>query len=127
MERILLNKQIGQNIRKYRLKADISQEALALSAGMYPAYLGRLERGEKCPTIDTLYKICEALGISVCEILNFKNESFSPNSEAKFRIEKVLDNLSDEQQIKIAEIVEKIAEINENKVQHFTIPCFLAF
>ena len=111
-----LTKNIGLNIRKHRLQKDVSQEALAFSAGIHPAYIGRLERGEKCPTIDTLYKICEALGISVCEILNFKNESFSPNSEAKFRIEKVLDNLSDEQQIKIAEIVEKIAEINENKV-----------
>ncbi len=116
MDRNELTKIVGANIRKYRLKIDVSQESLSLSAGINPAYVGRLERGEKCPTIDTLYKICEALGISVCEILNFKNESFSPNSEAKFRIEKVLDNLSDEQQIKIAEIVEKIAEINENKV-----------
>ena len=55
MERTELNKKIGQNIRKYRLKIDISQENLAMSAGLYPAYLGRLERGEKCPTIDTLY------------------------------------------------------------------------
>ena len=47
MERTELNKKIGQNIRKYRLKIDISQENLAMSAGLYPAYLGRLERGEK--------------------------------------------------------------------------------
>lgn len=116
MTREQLTKNIGINIRKYRLQKDVSQESLAFSSDIHPAYIGRLERGEKCPTIDTLYKICEALGISVCEILNFKNESFSPNSEAKFRIEKVLDNLSNEQQIKVAEIVEKIAEINENKV-----------
>ena len=111
-----LTKNIGLNIRKHRLQKDVSQEALAFSAGIHPAYIGRLERGEKCPTIDTLYKICEALGISVCEILNFKNESFSSNSEAKFRIEKVLDNLSDEQQIKIAEIIENIADISKKKV-----------
>lgn len=115
MNRNQLTKMIGANIRKYRLKIDVSQESLSLSAGINPAYIGRLERGEKCPTIDTLYKICEALEISVCEILNFKDDNFSSNTEAKFRIEKVLDNLSDEQQIKIAEIVEKIAEIKDNK------------
>ena len=63
------NKKIGQNIRKYRLKIDISQENLAMSAGLYPAYLGRLERGEKCPTIDTLYKISCALGITINELI----------------------------------------------------------
>lgn len=68
MERTELNKKIGQNIRKYRLKIDISQENLAMSAGLYPAYLGRLERGEKCPTIDTLYKISCALGITINEL-----------------------------------------------------------
>ncbi len=110
-----LTKNIGLNIRKYRLKKDVSQEALAFSAGIHPAYIGRLERGEKCPTIDTLYKICEALEISVCEILNFKNDNFSSNSEAKFRIEKVLENLSDEQQIKIAEMIENIVDLIKNK------------
>ena len=108
MEREQLNKQIGFNIRKYRLKADISQENLALSAGLYPAYIGRLERGEKCPTIDTLYKICEALGISVCEILDFEGDTYTSETEAKFRIEKALDNLPASKQIRIAEIIESL-------------------
>ena len=75
MDRNQLTKLIGANIRKYRLKIDVSQESLSLSAGINPAYVGRLERGEKCPTIDTLYKICSALEISVCEILNFEPDS----------------------------------------------------
>jgi transcriptional regulator with XRE-family HTH domain len=111
MDRAELTNKIGANIRKYRLSNDISQEALSLSAGLHPAYLGRLERGEKCPTIDTLYKICDALGISVCEILNFENNSNSSNSEVMFRIERALKNVSEPQQIKIAEIVENIAQI----------------
>ena len=37
MERTELNKKIGQNILKYRLKIDISQENLAMSEGLYPA------------------------------------------------------------------------------------------
>jgi transcriptional regulator with XRE-family HTH domain len=115
MERNELNRKIGQNIRKYRLKTDISQENLALSAGLYPAYLGRLERGEKCPTIDTLYKICNALGVAVSEMLCFENETENANAQAKARIENALKKIPDNQQIKVAEIIENIAEIADGK------------
>lgn len=108
MEREQLNRQIGISIRKYRLKSDISQENLGLSAGINPAYIGRLERGEKCPTIDTLYKICEALSISVCEILNFEGDSLNSETEAKLRIDKVLDKLPVQKQLKLAEIIESL-------------------
>ena len=97
MERTELNKKIGQNIRKYRLKIDISQENLAMSAGLYPAYLGRLERGEKCPTIDTLYKISCALGITINELICFdsKIDSSPTNNQAKMRIEEALKQIPD--------------------------------
>ena len=106
MERTELNKKIGQNIRKYRLKIDISQENLAMSAGLYPAYLGRLERGEKCPTIDTLYKISCALGITINELICFdsKIDSSPTNNQAKMRIEEALKQIPDTQQLRIAEI-----------------------
>ena len=107
MERTELNKKIGQNIRKYRLKIDISQENLAMSAGLYPAYLGRLERGEKCPTIDTLYKISCALGITINELICFdsKIDSSPTNNQAKMRIEEALKQIPDTQQLRIAEIL----------------------
>lgn len=111
MKRADLSTNIGKNIRKFRLSADISQESLSMSAGLNPSYIGILERGEKCPTIDTLYKICEALGISVCEILNFEENEHTSESEAKFRIEKVLDKLPASKQIKIAEIIESLASM----------------
>lgn len=113
MEREELTKEIGKNIRKLRLKKDISQEALSMSAGLHPAYLGRLERGEKCPTIDTMYKICNALDVTVSEILCFEGETENPNAQAKTRIENALKKIPDKQQIKVAEIIEKIAEITD--------------
>ena len=120
MERTELNKKIGQNIRKYRLKIDISQENLAMSAGLYPAYLGRLERGEKCPTIDTLYKISCALGITINELICFdsKINSSPTNNQAKMRIEEALKQIPDTQQLRIAEILcfNKILWCNENYV-----------
>ena len=46
--------EVGERIRYFRLKCNFSQEALALRIGMNPSYIGHLERGLKCPTIDTL-------------------------------------------------------------------------
>ena len=100
MERTELNKKIGQNIRKYRLKIDISQENLAMSAGLYPAYLGRLERGEKCPTIDTLYKISCALGITINELICFDSKIYSSpkNNKKKIKKKEVLKKIPNTQQ-----------------------------
>lgn len=117
MEREELTRKIGVNIRKFRLKKDISQEALSLSAGLHPAYLGRLERGEKCPTIDTLYKICNALEIEVYELLDFTGyENSSNTSQSILRIEKAISKLSESKQNKIAEIIENIILLTENEV-----------
>ena len=61
-------------IRHFRQKNALSQEALALRANLNPAYFGQIERGVKCPTIDTLYKIACALDISLSELLRFEDD-----------------------------------------------------
>lgn len=42
-----------------------------MKAELNPAYLGQIERGLKCPTIDTLYKVVCALDISLSEFFAF--------------------------------------------------------
>jgi len=56
-------------IRAHRRLKGMSQEELALQAGLNPAYFGQVERGIKCPTIDTLCKIAAALNIPPSELL----------------------------------------------------------
>lgn len=46
----------------------MSQEQLALEAGLNPAFLGHLERGLKSPTITTLGKLVRALDITFEEL-----------------------------------------------------------
>lgn len=47
---------IGESIRLHRLKNGMSQEQLALNAGVNTSYIGQIERGEKNPTIKVLEK-----------------------------------------------------------------------
>ena len=60
---------LSDNIKRLRSAAGLSQEELALRSGLNTSYFGQVERGEKCPTVDTIYKIAEALGVSPTELL----------------------------------------------------------
>ena len=53
---------IGAKLRAAREKLGMSQEDVAERAGVDRTYVSILERGQKSPTLDTLEKICAALG-----------------------------------------------------------------
>ena len=57
-----LKTKIGEVLRAKREKLGISQEGLAERAGVDRTYVSILERGLKSPTVETLEKICNALG-----------------------------------------------------------------
>lgn len=101
---------VGQRIKMFRTERKISQEELALSSDIYPAYLGRLERGERCPTVETIYKVCEGLKISMSDLLDFDVDVNPTSEEAKHRIEKAMSGLSDEEALRIADIVENVVK-----------------
>lgn len=61
---------LGGAIKQARLERQISQEELALLAGVDRSYLGRVERGDNNPATLTLVKIAAALGISVAELFS---------------------------------------------------------
>ena len=64
---------VGNQIRRYRYAKSISQEDLDLRANINPAYLGQVERGLKCATVDTLCKLFTALEILPSELLQFNS------------------------------------------------------
>ena len=61
---------IGDRIRKLRTEQKLSQEELAFASELHSAYIGKIERGEKCPTVETLYKI--ALRKSALRVLYYE-------------------------------------------------------
>jgi len=63
-------KSLGANIREFRKKRGISQEALADLAGVHRTYLGGIERGERNVSLDNIVRIARALKIMPKELLN---------------------------------------------------------
>ncbi len=62
---------LGKNIREKRKEKVLTQEELAEKADINPKFLGKVERAETNVSLLTLAKICDALGISICELLAF--------------------------------------------------------
>lgn len=64
---------LGQNIRSARERKNMTQLALAHAIGYTGddagAYISRVESNTQAPRIDTLQRIAEALGVTVCSLL----------------------------------------------------------
>lgn len=72
-------KAIGKKIEKLRKERGMSQLKLANEAGLSQSYIPDLEKGLKCPTVETLDNICYALRISLVEFLAEPKEKQSQN------------------------------------------------
>lgn len=58
----------GERLRELRKQRGFTQEEIALRAEITTSYYGQLERGTANPTISTLNKICDVMGVSITDI-----------------------------------------------------------
>ena len=61
--------EIGQKIRRLRVRLGLTQEELSGLAGIARSHLAALEKGEKTVRLDTLWRIAEALEIRPGELI----------------------------------------------------------
>jgi transcriptional regulator with XRE-family HTH domain len=59
----------GAELRRARTAAGLTQEQLSFRAGLSRPYISQLERDAKSPTLDTLFLLCDALGISAADMV----------------------------------------------------------
>jgi transcriptional regulator with XRE-family HTH domain len=69
---------LGEELKKAREQAGKTQEKLALDAGLSRPYISQLERDKKSPTLDTLFLLCDALGISAQELVGRVEQARRP-------------------------------------------------
>jgi transcriptional regulator with XRE-family HTH domain len=62
---------LGENIKKIRLEAKLTQKQVADKADMNVNYFARIERGEENLTFEVLEKIVKALKVKSSEIMPF--------------------------------------------------------
>lgn len=66
---MLDSKTVGQVIAEYRKKKNISQEVLSGLSDIGRTHLSAIERGERKPTLETLYRICCALNVPMSQVV----------------------------------------------------------
>ena len=69
---------LGENLRRARKRAGLSQEELSVLALLHRTAVGQLERGERVARADTLVKLAGGLSIPVGEL--FDGLSWEPGS-----------------------------------------------
>ena len=60
---------VGKVIAYFRQQSGLSQEVLSGLADIGRSHLSAIERGERKPTLETLYRICNALGVRMSTVV----------------------------------------------------------
>jgi len=60
---------LGRNVRRYRKLKGMTQEQLALEAGMERSYVSDLERGQRNPSVRALGRLAAALRVQPMHLL----------------------------------------------------------
>jgi transcriptional regulator with XRE-family HTH domain len=98
---------IGERIKHFRAAKNLSQKELAASIGMDQAQYSRMESGKVEPTLSSLEKIAEALGIKIAELFD-EQEPTDINSYDKSDVEKLrlLNQLEETEKKSIFNIID---------------------
>lgn len=107
-------KVVGERIRTFRKERGLSQEELAHHASLHTTYIGQLERGEKNATIESLYKVTNALGITLEELFHNTQTGSKTISLEIMQIVNLLENKSKKDQRTILEFLELLVTWKDN-------------
>jgi transcriptional regulator with XRE-family HTH domain len=66
--------EIGARIKKLRIEKNISQNELAMMCEFEKASMSRIESGQTNTTILTLRKICSALDLHICDLMEDRED-----------------------------------------------------
>lgn len=65
---------IGERLRELREARNISMRSLATKSGLSANALSMIERGRASPSVSTLYKLADALGVSITSFFGVDSE-----------------------------------------------------
>lgn len=105
------NFSLGEILRKIRLSVKMSQEEVALKAGITTAYYGLVERNQKNPTVGMLEKICGALNVNVADIFAENIPVTKDIDAVSMQILNQLNGKTDKEKEMILQIIKQILKL----------------
>lgn len=61
---------LGKRLRQLREQKRLSQEELAFKAKLSVYYISRIERGKANPSLETVFSLAKAIGISASSLID---------------------------------------------------------
>ena len=65
---------VGERLRELRTAREISMRVLAAKSGLSIHTISLIERGKTSPSVSTLYKLAEALNVSITDFFSAEND-----------------------------------------------------
>lgn len=66
--------QLGRRLRSLRLERGFTQQALGERADVHYKFIGEVERGERFPSAEILFKLAAALELAPRDLMSFEHE-----------------------------------------------------
>ena len=104
----------GDNIRRLRLKAGLTQEELALKSGLSQGYINQIESGKRNFTQKSLELVADALSVSIVEL--FREEETQRAPVVTERFEKRRKKRFDKK-----EFLALLKDLPEHIVEHYYV------
>lgn len=99
---------IAQNIKKYRLLNNLTQEELATELNLDTQYYAQLERGERNFTIEKIINVCNLFHIGIENIITISSNNTSETQELLKQITTKMESLSYTQLLSLDKFIEDI-------------------
>jgi transcriptional regulator with XRE-family HTH domain len=81
--------EIGKKIREARKNSGLTQEVLAEASNISAHFLSTIETGKEKPSLETLYRISEALKIPLWKIMQFESKA-ETRGRSSYRMDAML-------------------------------------
>jgi transcriptional regulator with XRE-family HTH domain len=77
-----IQRHLADNLKAARVRAELSQEKLALDAGVDRTYVSQIERGVGNPSIGVLHRLATRLSLDLVELLSISDASRARGKKA---------------------------------------------
>lgn len=91
MDKLELQKQIGNNVRRYRMERKLTQDALAARVNVNASAITRIEGGQRMMSVITLKAVADALGVSCDALLSKADDPSSPRANINYMLSRQSD------------------------------------
>jgi len=110
----------GKRIKELRTERSLSQERLALNAGITPVYLGQVERGQKNATVNIIEQICYAMNMSLSEFFSTATTKTTIDDDIGKQILHQLTGLDDTEKNIVLQFVKHALQLRQLALQSET-------